>query len=237
MYSHQNLEYLLESFNRVHQAPEGLQREYQLRMEAQHLDIAVDNYRRLYKIHVQPKAQPEANHTHSFRWWNTPDGWEERAVKLLQTGVMLTIAIALGQYLWETPKRDKFLQYQAWQVINSAAGQRNNAGRIEALQDLNNDGVSLAGLKASGISLRGIDLRNANLADADLSNADLSNAVLTNADLTGADLNRADLRDARWITPHQIKKAKNWESACYRPDFRIGLKLSGQNPVYCAGES
>jgi BTB/POZ domain-containing protein KCTD9 len=211
----------------------------------------------------------------------------------------LTVMVGLVNYVRETPKREKLAHYQAWQMINLAKGQTGSGARIEALQDLNKDGVSLAGLDVSSAYLQSINLQNAqlykanfnktNLDSADLRNADLRNADLRGADLLGADLrginlysadleeanfrktylagadltdanlHSADLSDtylygaslydanigciiyctnfkgAKYITPEQIKQAKNWQSACYDPGFRKQLGLPPQNPK-CIGE-
>jgi hypothetical protein len=100
----------------------------------------------------------------------------------------------------------KAANYQAWQVVNSAQGKGGSGGRIDALQDLNQNAVSLAGVRLDGawlerISLPGgrlsrASLRGANLRGADLHDADFSQADLTEADLVGADLRNANLRGA-----------------------------------------
>jgi BTB/POZ domain-containing protein KCTD9 len=329
---------LRNSFNRVYHGPDRLQREYELAMEAERLGVPLDTYRRLYELrgeeHIDPYPKPK-------KWWCAPSDWgkwvwhlppkkklalsRKGVVKLVQSGVIVTVALALSRYVWEAPKREKLAHYQAWQMINSAAGQKTSGGRINALQDLNKDGVSLQGLDANGANLERIKLQNANLSyanlsyailwgtnlsyadlgntklsnanlsyanlsyanlnDADLghailgaanlintkflnanltnanlwgtnlSNADLGNTNLNSADLwstnlTNADLQRTNLTNAiidcsdkfctnfkgtKNITPEQIKKAHNWESACYDPEFRKKLGLPPQNPK-CAGE-
>jgi uncharacterized protein YjbI with pentapeptide repeats len=100
--------------------------------------------------------------------------------------------------------------YQAWQVINTAQGKGGNGGRIDALQELNEDHVSLVGVDASGAFLQGIHLENAHLERCKLDSADVRNGDLryarlssgnlesTNfrqADMSGADLSDADLQN------------------------------------------
>ncbi|BAY15514.1 pentapeptide repeat-containing protein [Nostoc sp. HK-01] len=126
--------------------------------------------------------------------------------KFIGTLQDLSILAAVILYFRETPSRKKQAHYEAWRVINSAYGQRASGGRIQALQDLNDDGVSLAGLTAdkaylAGINLKGADLRDANLEGTNLKNAclqeiDLRNANLQQADLRYANLERANLRNA-----------------------------------------
>ena len=100
----------------------------------------------------------------------------------------------------------KAANYEAWQVVNSAQGKGGSGGRIDALQDLNRNAVSLAGVRLDGAWLTGIVLaeaqlshasfREANLSGADLRGANLQAADLTDANLTGADLRGAFLKGA-----------------------------------------
>jgi len=96
----------------------------------------------------------------------------------------------------------KAKHYQAWQVITAAQGQRSSGGRLDALQDLNRDGISLRGIDISKAYLRKLDLAGAsllgaNLAEAYLQGANLTRAYLNSANLTGADLALANLARAR----------------------------------------
>jgi len=95
----------------------------------------------------------------------------------------------------------KAANYQAWQVVNTAQGKGGNGGRIDALQDLAHNGVSLAGVRLEdawleGIRLEGASLPRASLRNAVLRGAKLRGADLQGADLTGANLTGVDLRDA-----------------------------------------
>lgn len=214
-----SLDALLDSFNRVYHGLDDLRHEYDLVVESQRMGVPLDTYRRLYKLR---KEEPIPPYPKPQKWFHVPREWAKSiwhlppkkklslsrkgVVSIIQNGAILTIAIALGQYFLEAPKRVKQSHYQAWQMINSATGQKTSGGRIEALQDLNKDGVSLQGLNASGANLVGIKLQNAdleeaNLNKADLAGADLSNAALLSADfsyarLVGADLSNAYLPDA-----------------------------------------
>jgi uncharacterized protein YjbI with pentapeptide repeats len=137
-----------------------------------------------------------------------------------------SVLIAVIFYFSESGDRLKQKHYQAWQVINTAQGKGGSGGRIEALQELNRDGVPLVGVDVSGAFLQNAqlekarllrsnfsaaDLRDANFNFADFSDADLrssnfrgshlrgagfQHADLEGADLTGADLTGADLSGA-----------------------------------------
>ena len=169
------------------------------------------------------------------------------------------IALAL-----DTPNQQKKSHYEAWQVIALSKGDSGSGGRIQALQDLAEDEVSLAGVSVENAFLEKIklpgadlfaanfqnsklwksnfsyaDLRNAKfigaiLAEANLSDANLTGAILAEANLSDANLTGAIFwdkqfgeldKEAKNITPSQIKQAKNWEKAIYSPQFRKKLGL------------
>jgi uncharacterized protein YjbI with pentapeptide repeats len=164
-----------------------------------------------------------------FNWWLAWISWALSHWALLDVLDHLgtfSVLIAVVFYFSESGNRIKQKHYQAWQVINTAQGKGGSGGRIEALQELNSDGVSLIGVDAAGAFLRGIrldhahlercdlhaaDLRNgdleaarlsdsnlegANFREANLSNADLREVVLQDADLNQANLRSANLADA-----------------------------------------
>ena len=131
--------------------------------------------------------------------------------KVLEYFGRLAVLIAVVFYFTESGSRQKAKHYQAWQVINLAQGKTGSGGRKDALQDLNGDDVSLAGVDISNATLRGINLEYANLREANFSGAHLyeanlsmthlyyakmSRVFLENADLSGANLSHADLNRA-----------------------------------------
>ncbi len=123
------------------------------------------------------------------------------------------VLIAVVFYFAESGDRLKQKHYQAWQVINTAQGKGGSGGRLEALQELNTDGVPLVGVDVSGAFLQGIhlehaglvrsnfntaDLRDcdfafANFSDATLRGANFRNCTLRSVNFTGADVTEADL--------------------------------------------
>jgi hypothetical protein len=122
-----------------------------------------------------------------------------------------SVLIAVIFYFADSGNRVKQKHYQAWQVINTAQGKGGSGGRIEALQELNADRVSLVGVDAGGAFLNGIqlerarlercdlhaaDLRNANLAWARLTDCNLQGANFRRANLAGTDLSAVELQDA-----------------------------------------
>src|SRR6202023_1680525 len=121
------------------------------------------------------------------------------------------VLIAVVFYFTESGDRLKQKHYQAWQVINTAQGKGGSGGRVEALQELNHDGVPLVGVDVSGAFLQNVhleharllrsnfssaDLRDSNFNFADFSDADLRTANFRRSHLQGAGFERADLQDA-----------------------------------------
>lgn len=119
-------------------------------------------------------------------------------IELLEYLGSFSILVAAIVYFADASDRLKQKHYQAWQVINTAEGKGGSGGRIDALQELNEDRVSLIGVNVAGAYLQGLRLeqaqaRRANLAECDLRNADFRNASLPDADLHYANLRQAGL--------------------------------------------
>lgn len=132
------------------------------------------------------------------------------------------VLIAVIFYFGESGDRLKQKHYQAWQVINTAQGKGGNGGRIEALQELNTDGISLVGVDVSGAFLQGIRLQRASLARSNFSAADLRDSDLTFADLPDADLRSTNLRQS-------ILRSANLERADMTEADLFGADLAGAN--------
>lgn len=135
------------------------------------------------------------------------------------------VLIAIIFYFGESGDRLKQKHYQAWQVINTAQGKGGNGGRIEALQELNSDGISLVGVDASGAFLQSIRLQRANLARANFSAADLRDCDLTFADLSDSGLRSANLRQSI-LRSANLERADLTEADLFGADL-TGADLSG----------
>jgi hypothetical protein len=124
---------------------------------------------------------------------------------------ILSVLFGVIFYCAEAGERRKQKQYQAWQVINTAQGKGGSGGRIEALQDLNGDGIPLIGVNVADAFLQGIKMRGAKLDRADFESVDARDSVFAraglsfanlrssnfrNSDLSSANLQHADLDDA-----------------------------------------
>jgi len=126
-------------------------------------------------------------------------GWA--FLEVLEYFGTLSLLVAAVSYFGESKDRLKQKHYQAWQVINSAQGKGGSGGRIDALEELHQDGVLLVGVDVSDAFLQGVDLNGANLLRANFRSADIRDgsfvgAQLEDADLTSANLRHADLQNA-----------------------------------------
>jgi hypothetical protein len=117
-------------------------------------------------------------------------------VELLEYLGSFSILFAAIFYFAGAPDRLKQKHYQAWQVINTAEGKGGNGGRIDALQELNDDRVSLIGVNVAGAYLEGVRLRGAEVRRANFSGTDLRRAIFKDANLDSATLDWANFRGA-----------------------------------------
>jgi uncharacterized protein YjbI with pentapeptide repeats len=163
-------------------------------------------------------------------------------LEVLEYAGRLTILIAVIFYFMEADERRKARHYQAWQIINAAQGQLGSGGRVDALQDLIRDNVSLTYIDLSNAFLMRMDLENAGLSRADFSGADLwqanlsktkcqwtifSGTILHGANLSEAILSGADLSGARLTLAH-LSRAILYDVNLSGANV-FGAKLSGAN--------
>jgi hypothetical protein len=135
------------------------------------------------------------------------------------------VLIAVIFYFGESGDRLKQKHYQAWQVINTAQGKGGNGGRIEALQELNADGIPLVGVDVSGGFLQGIHLQSARLSRSNFSAADVRNSNLNSADMSDANLRSANFRESTLRNAH-FERADLTEADLSGADLS-GADLSG----------
>lgn len=138
-----------------------------------------------------------------------------------------SILVAVIFYFSESGDRLKQKHYQAWQVINTANGTGGSGGRIEALQELNVDGVPLVGVSVSGAFLQAINLSKARLHRSDFSSADARNSRFEAADLSDANLRSANFRDAN-LSDADLQNAELNDGDFCRANL-TGVDLSGAN--------
>jgi len=110
----------------------------------------------------------------------------------------LSILVAVFFYFHDADNRTQQRHYQAWQVINTAQGKGGSGGRIDALQELNEDGVPLVGVDVSGAFLQGVHLHKARLIRSNFSAADVRNSDFSDADLEDSELRSANFRQSNF---------------------------------------
>jgi hypothetical protein len=148
------------------------------------------------------------------RWWLYPFARIEWASEwlyyrlrslalfdLLELAGRCTVLVVAILWVLDADNRAKERHYRAWDLINAARGSSGDGGRRDALQDLNEDGVSLDNAPLTKawlpkVDLHGAQLEEANLQGANLQQANLRGGNFTNANLEGANLQRADLQEA-----------------------------------------
>lgn len=174
------------------------------------------------------RAHPALVPVLAFDW-----GWEWIAyvlshwnfLEVLEYLGSFSVLIAVIFYFKEAPDRLKQKHYQAWQVINTAQGKGGSGGRIEALQELNHDGVPLIGVDLSKAFLQGVRLEHAQLSRADLTAADARQANLHRSDLTFAALQSTNLRGSN-LRDTSLQEADLSDSDLNGADL-TNSKLSG----------
>jgi hypothetical protein len=135
------------------------------------------------------------------------------------------VIIAVVFYFAESGDRIKQKHYQAWQVINTAQGKGGSGGRIEALQELNKDGIPLVGVDVSGAFLQGVHLERAHLVRSNFSAADLRDCDLAFADLSDSNLQNSNLRQSN-LHNVDLQRANLIEADLFGVDLS-GADLSG----------
>lgn len=172
-------------------------------------------------VHIRPRARRREKPSPRSRW-SAVLGWASAHSGVVQILTLLVAVFGLWAVYIQVQRQakaeeraaedqKKAMHYQAWQTISSAYGKPGSGGRIQALEQLNADGVSLAGADVAGawldsLNLRGAFLRGANfqgahmvgawLDSANLSYARLDGAMLIGASLVGARLDDASLEGA-----------------------------------------
>jgi hypothetical protein len=119
-------------------------------------------------------------------------GWA--FLEVLEYFGTLSLLVAAVSYFAESKDRIKQKHYQAWQVINSAQGKGGSGGRIDALEELHQDGVPLVGVDVSNAFLQGVGLDGANLLRANFRSADIRDGSFVGSQLEDADLTSVNLR-------------------------------------------
>ncbi|HET6246175.1 MAG TPA: pentapeptide repeat-containing protein [Tepidisphaeraceae bacterium] len=206
----------------------------------------------------EPAPRPEpwkTFRTHAHRGWAKPFvyfDWVSAYIawhlsrwsllKVLAYAETFSVLIALIVWVAEAKERRQQKHYQAWQVINTAQGKGGSGGRVDALEQLNDDHVPLVGVDVAEAFLQDVHLekarlrrsifRAADMRNAHLGKAEAADAIFTSANLRGADLRNADLSGSTLVdsdlTDADMGAANVHGVNFDRADLR-GADLSGIN--------
>jgi len=124
-------------------------------------------------------------------------GWA--FLELLEYLGTFSLLVAVVLYFADGKNREKQRHYQAWQVINTAQGKGGSGGRVDALEELLADHVSLVGIDLGGAFLQGVHLDGAELSRCDLHAADIRGGSFRRAKLDYADLRSANIRGGSFV--------------------------------------
>jgi uncharacterized protein YjbI with pentapeptide repeats len=143
-------------------------------------------------------------------------------VRMLDLLGRVTVLSAAVSYCWNEDQRSKERQYEAWQIVTAAHTQVASGGRIEALQDLTNDRVSLTGIDLRGAQLQGARLRSGMLYASRLDSANLRYATLAYAQLAQAHLNGTSL-DSACLMGADFRQAEAHNASFRLADLRRAI--------------
>lgn len=223
----EELQQLLASFEQLYPIEDSIHLEYELLQVAKRCDLPLDSVRKMFKKYCrqyQDKTWQQSRLLsllsrieHNLEWLNESMSKMD-IFPVLEYLSKLSIIVALIVFIIEIPERSqqreteqKRANYEAWRVILASEGKPASGGRIDALEDLNKQGIPLTNTNLSGAFLSEIKLpkarldgaqlyetrlNRANLQKATLTNAKLQNAALIDANLKGANLSNVDLSNA-----------------------------------------
>jgi Pentapeptide repeats (8 copies) len=200
--------------------------------------MAANSRPRMILHSPRTRPSPWSVRKQASRRWATPLVWIEWVwewaaywlsnwafLEVLEYLGTFSVLVAVIFYFSESGDRVKLRHYQAWQVINTAQGKGGSGGRIEALQELNEDRVPLVGVDVSSAFLQGVRLRHASLLRSDFSSADVRNGDLSYSNLILANLDSINLRDGK-LDYAQLVQA-NLKDADLTGASLAGVDLSG----------
>lgn len=132
---------------------------------------------------------------------NNKSTTREILILLFQEAESIALISAAAIFILEIQTRKKREHYEAWQMIVSAEGHSGSLGRIQALQDLNRDGVDLGSIdlskgKMPGIKLSWSKLIESNFESCDLSFSDFKGSILIATNFKKSIVFGSDLRMA-----------------------------------------
>ncbi|MEQ9670829.1 pentapeptide repeat-containing protein [Coleofasciculus sp. G2-EDA-02] len=223
----EHLQQLLAYFDQLYPIEDSIHLEYELLQVAKRCDLPLESVRQMFKNYCR-QHQDKIWHQSRLLFllsrieknleWLNQSMSKMDLFPVLEYLSKLSIIVALIVFIIEIPERvqqreteQKRTNYEAWRVILASEGKPASGGRVQALEDLNKQGIPLTNINLSGAFLSDIKLPKARLDGAKLNqtllngaklqkakliNASLQNAALIDANLKGANLLNADLSNA-----------------------------------------
>lgn len=179
-------------------------------------------------------------------WLNEEEVYSARDILkiIFDKADSIAIITAAVIFIWEVRTRKKREHYEAWQMISSPKGNLSGSERVQALKDLNQDGISLSRINLSKSDLSRVNLSWGNISEvnfeeanlslanfrdsflirynfckATLFGSDLRNCALYEANLEGADLSFSSLKGAN-LASANLKGANLWGANLKGADLR-----------------
>lgn len=229
----------LESLNSI---TDPILKAYKLEVIAKDIDIPVDTLQKMLKDYQRQKTEEAAKQS----FWKRKSWMIEVQLEKINTNLAemdifnileycgrLSILLGILLFFWEIPERqaarldqEKQTIYQAWEIITDNQTKEFSAGRIQALQDLNQLNHTLAYVDISNAYLS--DFKHPlNLKNVDLFRANLNGATLIRADFSNADLSKSSAVKTKFLSS-QFIRADLKESDFRQADF-YNAKLQGAN--------
>jgi uncharacterized protein YjbI with pentapeptide repeats len=245
---------LREKFLIIAEISDPLTREYQfalLEKEAEKAGLSAETYRRLYETYLPNKEHiPQyPQKPWVFKEWlryflefTKKKLAKKVLIIIVEKGLLISLISGVLKYYWEAPQRQKQKEFQAWTIINNAAGKEVSGGRISALQDLNENGVELWNLVLDRANLSGIKLENGKLAQTSFKRAilectqekcsNLRKANLYQSNFYDASLSKIDFRETNLIDANlqkaYLEQAKFQKAHLYKANLKES-KIKGAN--------
>ncbi|HCF29308.1 MAG TPA: hypothetical protein DEV81_19385, partial [Cyanobacteria bacterium UBA11049] len=195
-------------------------------------DLPIENCRSMFESYCKKQNLTKSGWKSFFRHLEHRIECMQRALEEMDVfkvvekvggfvGSISIIGAALVYIFSDLPQRTIQTQYEAWEIVRENQGDRASGGRIEAIESLNKQNVSLA-----EINLENAILPEINLSGADLWGANLKRIRFRGADLSNANLSHANLSEAK-LTNTIVKESEerhNYNNYNYNIHGQINLK-------------
>jgi uncharacterized protein YjbI with pentapeptide repeats len=155
---------------------------------------------------------------------------------LINNAGNIAIPVAVFIYFLEIGDRKEKKHYEAFQVIDSANGIETSYARFKAMQDLNNDNVSLRGIDVPNADLSGIELENVDLSSSDLQKVKFEKAILNGSNFHFSKLHEVDFSQCKLnntdFTQATLINSKFFKTELYNAKMNTCI-LDGATINYC----